>query len=141
MDEATIVTQFTSSAAIVWAIQELKRAGWCRFIDTNTIKLNRLISALAALASGAAINWTWDATTSTVTISGLTLAAVGTFLWQAAQQFIGQEVIYQAVYAPKAARDAVQVPVGTGDGQAVRTAEVPKSAVHGTVNETFKDKP
>jgi hypothetical protein len=105
--DPTIVTQLTSSAVIVWVIQELKKAGWCKYLTEDTVKLNRSISAIAALASGAAINWNWDAATSSITISGLTVTAIAAFLWGALQQFIGQEVIYQAVFAPKVAMTTV----------------------------------
>lgn len=101
MDETLLVTQFSSAFGIVWLIQELKKAGWCTWITKHTHGINRLISALAAIASSVAINWTWDNTTSTLTISGLTAYAIFTFFWQAFQQFVGQEFVYQFVYAPK----------------------------------------
>lgn len=103
MVDPNVVTQFTGAATIVWVIQELKKAGWCKSIDFDTTKINRMVSALAALATGAAIHWNWDAATHALTISGLTATAILSFLWGAAQQFVGQEMIYQVVYAPKGA--------------------------------------
>ncbi len=101
MTEPSLLTHFTSSATVVWVIQELKKAGWCKSINMDTTQLNRVLSALAALATGAAIHFDWNGATSTLTISGLTTIAVLTFLWGAAQQFVGQEILYQMVYAPK----------------------------------------
>jgi len=103
MDDPTLITQFSSAAGIVWLIQELKTSKWCAFIHNNSFKINRIVSLIAALASGAAINWNWDSATSSLTITGLTGTAIATFLWHAAQQFIGQEMLYQWVYAPKLA--------------------------------------
>lgn len=102
MTDPSVVTQFTGAMGIVWVIQELKKSGWFPHLTMNTAQLNRVASALGALAAGAAIHWHWDSATATLTLSGLTASAIATFLWGAMQQFVGQEMIYQLAYAPKA---------------------------------------
>lgn len=101
MQDPGLVTQFTGAAMIVWIIQGLKNAGWFPHMTVDTVKVNRFISALAALATASALHWNWDATTASLTISGLTVINVTHFAWAAAQQFVGQEMIYQLIYAPK----------------------------------------
>lgn len=101
MTEPSVLTNVTAMGTVVWTLQELKKSGWCKALTMDTAQLNRIVSALAAIATGAAIHVDWNSATSTLTISGLTTMAVLTFLWHAYIQFVGQELLYQAVYAPK----------------------------------------
>ncbi len=105
MTEPSLLTHVTSIGTVVWVLQEMKKAGWCKFINMDTTQLNRLFSAIAALATGFAIHFDYNAVTGTLTstITGLTVMSGLTFLWGAAQQFVGQEMLYQLVYAPKTA--------------------------------------
>lgn len=133
MQDPSLVTQFTGAAMIVWIIQGLKSAGWFPHMDVDTVKVNRFVSALAALATASALHWNWDAATSSITISGLTVVNVTHFVWAALQQFVGQEMIYQIVYAPKTVTQQI----------AAKREETIQVATHEVVHaiETKGDKP
>lgn len=104
MEESLIATQFSSAAVVVWIIQYLKSAGRLAWITQDTGRLNRVISAVLALATAAGIHYQFDSTAGTLTVTGLTLTNGLHFMWAAAQQFIGQELLYEAVYSPKKVR-------------------------------------
>lgn len=103
MEESIVSTQLTSSAVVVWLIQYLKSAGWLRFMTDDTGKINRAVSAVLALLTAAGIHITFDSTAGILTIAGITLANGLHFAWAAAQQFVGQEIIYEMVYRPRKA--------------------------------------
>ncbi len=104
MDSSLILSQFTASALIVWVIEQLKRAGWCRWIRADTDVLNRIIAWLAAGAAAAGIHFTFDSDAGVLTIGGLTLANVAHSLWQWLTSGAMQETLYRMAYksAPKA---------------------------------------
>lgn len=94
-------TQLTSSAVVVWVIQWLKHAGWCPWITADSNTLTRTISAAAAIGTAAGIHFSFDAAAGSLAITGLLLPNILHFLWVALQQFVGQELIYTAVYNRK----------------------------------------
>lgn len=101
MDESLVSTQLTASAVVVWVIQYLKGAGWLKFMTCDTGKLNRAVSAIFALLTAAGIHTTFDSTAGVLTVTGITLVNGVHLVWAAAQQFVGQEIIYEMVYHPR----------------------------------------
>ena len=101
MDESMVTTQLTASAVVVWAIQYLKAAGWFKFMSDDSGKINRTVSALLALGTAAGIHLTFDSGAGVLTITGITIANGLHFLWASAQQFVGQEVLYEMIYHPQ----------------------------------------
>jgi hypothetical protein len=90
--------------AVVWLIQKAKKAGFLKFINDDTTKLNRLLSALAATAVTAGITIHYDPTGGVLTMAGLTLANALGFASTLLSQGAIQEVLYQVVLkAPKTA--------------------------------------
>lgn len=130
IDPNVLLTQGISAGTVVWIIQELKKAGWCKSLSMDSARVNRIVSAIAALLTASAIHWTWDSASHVLTISGLTLSAVAGFLWGAFQQFVGQEYLYQAVYAPKeAARQALAVQVAAQIGSVSQATKAVTTAI------------
>ena len=106
MDQSS-ATQFQYQTGVgflvVWLIQRAKAAGWLKFINDDTTKLNRLLSALAATAITAGITIHYDPTGGVLTMAGLTLGNAIAFLSTLLSQGAIQEVLYQVgVKAPKA---------------------------------------
>jgi hypothetical protein len=90
--------------AVVWLIQKAKKAGFLKFINDDTTKFNRLLSALAATAVTAGITIHYDPTGGVLTMAGLTLANALGFVSTLLSQGAIQEVLYQVGFkAPKTA--------------------------------------
>lgn len=102
--------------AVVWLIQKAKAAGWLKFINDDTGRLNRFLSALAATAVSAGITIHYEPTGGVLTLAGLTLASFVSFLTTLLSQGAFQELLYQVAFkAPKVATalvasEAVLVP-------------------------------
>ena len=102
--------------AVVWIIQRAKKVGFLKFINDDTGKLNRLLSALAATAITAGITVHYDPTGGVLTLAGLTMGNAVAFLSTLLSQGAIQEVLYQVGFkAPKTATalvasEAVLVP-------------------------------
>lgn len=112
------MTQFTSSAAVVFLMQKLKNASWFPLVQEGKQKLNRLISIFSAALVTIGISWTWslDQATGTHTfaIMGLSWMAALHGAWHWLNQYALQETVYQAT-SNKA-----------GTGSAVPPAATPK---------------
>ena len=106
-DPQTLVTQTFSAGGIVYIIQQLKKSGWFPMLTNDTKKLNQLASAFGALLSGAAIHYNWDQAAGVITITGVTSASLVLLIWHTAQQFVGQEYIYQYFWSSKGMPAAV----------------------------------
>lgn len=88
----------------MWLIQRAKAAGWLKFINDDTGKLNRILSALAATAITAGITIHYDPTGGVLTMAGLTLANAVSFASALLSQGAIQEVLYRVGFkAPKTA--------------------------------------
>lgn len=98
MEEPLISTQLTASAVVVWLIQYLKKAGWLTFMTDDTAVINRVVSALLALVTAAGIHYQFDTVAGVLTVTGLTISNGLHFIWAAIQQFVGQEILYEAIY-------------------------------------------
>jgi hypothetical protein len=101
MDVSNVVmTQFTSSAVVVYLMQKVKTAKWFPLVQQGRATLNRIVSVVAAFLVAVGVSWSWslDKTTGTHTlvITGLSIYAVGHGLWHWLNQFALQETVYQA---------------------------------------------
>jgi hypothetical protein len=106
--EQLLQTQVGVGFLAVWIIQKLKAAGWLKFINDDTGKLNRFLSALAAAAVTAGITVHYDPTGGALTVAGLTLANSMSFLATLLSQGAIQEVLYQVGFkAPKTATSLI----------------------------------
>lgn len=97
-----ISSQITAGAIAVWAIQRLKEAGWFPWLSHHTDLCNRIASVIMATATNAGIDvvYAWSGETLTLTLGGLTMANVLTFLWSVANSAAMQELIYRAAVKP-----------------------------------------
>ena len=97
-----IVSQLTSAALVVYALQWLKRSKLFPWITAETTTLNRWVGAAAAGLSAIGIHLAFTATAGTpgsyvITVTGLTLPNVLHGVWHWANQYALQQITYDAV--------------------------------------------
>jgi hypothetical protein len=95
-DANIVLSTFTSSAVSVAVINWLKASKYFPWITKEKTALLRIISIIAASASGVGINYLWNPVDHSIVVSGLTLANGGALLWALIRHFAMNETIFQA---------------------------------------------
>lgn len=109
MDASLGITQFTSSAIVVFLINRLKAASWFPLLQKDWTAMNRTFSVIAAFLVAQGIHWVWSPDTRVLAITIPTLGAFALGLWHWLNQYAMQETIHQ-ITKPKIA--IVQLPAG-----------------------------
>jgi hypothetical protein len=132
MDIANIpMTEFTSSAVVVYAMQKVKTAKWFPLVQEGRAWVNRIVSIVAAALVSIGIAWSWTkdpATgTHTLVIMNIGLWSILHGFWHWLNQYALQETVYQATAnKPGIASDAVgAVPAMVAPGGAVVVPPMP----------------
>jgi hypothetical protein len=96
------MTQFTSSAVVVYLMQKLKNAKWFPLIQEGKTILNRSISVGSAALIALGVNYTWNPQNRglLITIPTLSVAAVG--FWHWLNQYALNEMLYRATVSKAA---------------------------------------
>lgn len=97
------LTVMTTSTLVVSAIQWLKNTKLVPFVNQHSSTINRILSWVAALLSGAGIHYNYEAATGTLTLTGLTLIAVVHAFGDTAQSYAAQSLIYRGLFKERAA--------------------------------------
>ncbi len=101
-----------TNAMVAWAIQQMKTSNLPIFswISHNTPKITLAISVLMAAVTAAGMLVQWDVANGvgTLTISGITPAAILTFVWITAKNLVFQEGAYRAIFKPTAKQDLAE---------------------------------
>jgi hypothetical protein len=95
-------TLFAINAVIVWLIQKVKLTKWFPSITTETQKLNKILSAVAATLASAAIVFSFanpEHGTYIITVTGLTLPHMVQFITTAVVNYMGQKLIFKLAYS------------------------------------------
>lgn len=103
------LSTFTSSAIVVYVMQAIKKSKWLSFVEEGKPFMNRAVSIIAALFTHLGLSFTWNASNHSLLIAGLSISSIATFVWQWANHYAMQEVMYQV---------AVNKPSGPSLGQA-----------------------
>src|ERR1035437_368964 len=90
-----MMTQFTSSAVVVYIMQKLKGASWFPYLEHGSAKISRCFSIAAAALVTMGINYTWNPNTRGLLITLPTLGAFFVGLWHWLNQYALQETVYQ----------------------------------------------
>lgn len=98
-DANVAISQITISALTVAAINRLKAASWFPWLTAEKVKLARAMSAIVAAAAAVGISYTWNPTAHSLTIDGLTLAAIWGAAWAWVKQMTLNELIFQTTKA------------------------------------------
>jgi hypothetical protein len=91
-----VMTQFTSSAVVVYVMQKLKNAAWFPLLKQGSATISRVFSVVAAALVAVGINYTWNPATRGLLVTIPTLAGFALGLWHWLNQFALQETVYQA---------------------------------------------
>jgi|SRR6516225_232916 hypothetical protein len=98
----TTDTAFESQGALAILIpmilQWLKGAPWFPWVTKETSKLNALAAGVGAVVATAGIHFVWDPGNHSITINGLTIAAVLTAIIAVAKQYLFQHAAYKLMY-------------------------------------------
>lgn len=98
-----LLTQLTVSSVVVWIIKKVKEASWFPWLSEATARNAQMAWGLvAAVITGLGIQYTFDAASGSLVVTGLTLAGMGSALWAAAQSFVVQQLVYHGVVKPAA---------------------------------------
>ena len=100
------LSQLTSAAVVVYALQWLKRSTLFPWITMESERLNRLLAGVGAAISAAGVHFAFAVAENTsgtyvITISGLSLLNVLHGLWHVVNQFAIQQLAFDAVVKPK----------------------------------------
>ncbi len=89
-----ILAHLTSAGLVVYGIERLKALPALRWISQDTTRLNAWLNIIAAAAVSFGINYQYDPTSGTLTITGLTLASITSSAYELAKQWVAQQIIY-----------------------------------------------
>lgn len=103
MDANIAITQFTTGALTVAAMNWLKGQAWFPLVQAGKAKLNRGVAAFVAFCTSLGVHFVWNGTEHSLLITGLTLSVIAGTVYHWASQMATQEVIYQAT-KPKSDR-------------------------------------
>lgn len=92
-----VADQVTASAVVVLALQYLKKSRFAPFITYETDVLNKALAALFAAFTAVGIHYSYDATTHTLMVTGITVGAFLHGLWHWLTSFSFQQLIYHGV--------------------------------------------
>lgn len=90
-----VLTQFTVSTVIVFVLQALKKWKYFPWLNEQSKRVTRVVAAIASAAAGVGIHAQWNHAAGVLTISGLSLTAVVSFLWIWLKSHAMQEGIYR----------------------------------------------
>ncbi len=101
-----LLSQVTTSAIVIYALQWLKRTQWVSWISQETPRLNRALMLVGSALGAVGIHFAFDAAKSAdgtyvLTITGLTLANVLHGLWHWANQAALTQLAYDATLGNK----------------------------------------
>lgn len=106
-----LATQLTIGTIAAGALAYLKTAKWAPFINKHSAAINHAYLLLASCAGAVGIHATWDATSHSLTITGLTAIAVAHGLWEWTKQWCVQYLVQRGAFGPVAIPgDAPAVP-------------------------------
>ena len=108
MGAEQILSQLTSSAVVVYAIEILKHSKWFPWLSEETPKLNRLAAVIGSFGAAVGIHFAYDAQNGALLITGLTVAGILHGAWHFAQQYALTQLAYDSAINPK--KIAVELP-------------------------------
>lgn len=113
----------TVSALSVAAIQYLKKSSWFPWLSDESSNLAlRVTSVFTALGAAVGIHFIYSASEGTLTVTGLTMAAILPAGWAWLKQLVWNELVFQA--AVKAPGNAAVAAKATPQGQVTPPAKI-----------------
>lgn len=91
-----LLSQLTSSAVVIYAIELVKRSHWFPWLTAETRTLNRVAAVIGSLIAAVGIHYSYDASAGALVITGLTTWGVAHGIWHWAQQYAITQLAYDA---------------------------------------------
>lgn len=95
------MNQLMLNAICISAIQHVKNSKWFPWLSAETERLNRFVAIIVSGATAFGIHTSFDHSNGVLTITGLTLATIGTGIYNWGSSYITQQVLYKATVATK----------------------------------------
>ena len=92
-----VISQVTTSAVIAYFLEWLKGTRLFPWLSMETAKLNRVVAVILSGIGALGVHANFDQTSGVLTITGLTVVTILHGLWDWAQAFVTQQVIYDGV--------------------------------------------
>jgi len=112
-----LIPTITAASMVVAVIQWLKETKLVPFISHNTAALNRCLGWFAALVSSVGLHYTYDASTGTLVLTGLTAGALAASAWATVQSYAAQWLIYKGIVKGPAQVKLATEAAGAAPGQ------------------------
>lgn len=107
-----LVSTISASAMAVSIVQWAKNTKLIPFMDQHTAGMNRFVGWMAAFLSATGIHYQFNHDTGTLTLTGLTAAALAHTTWDTVKSYAFQWLVYRGVVKGPAA-DVAAVAGGT----------------------------
>jgi hypothetical protein len=93
-----VISQVTLSTVVVVVMEWLKKAQWFPWISAQSDKVNKALGAFLAAVTAVGIHYTYDASTATLTFTGISFGALGHAFWHWLQSYAVQETVYKGAF-------------------------------------------
>lgn len=103
-----LLSQLTSSAVVVYAIELLKKSQWFPMITAESRTLNRWAAVLGSGAAAIGVHVAFDSTAGALMITGLTMSGLAHGAWHWLQQMAITQLSYDAAINNKPQAQAVK---------------------------------
>ncbi len=105
-------------------LKVLKYQKWFPLMAQEAKVLNRIFAGFVAFVAAIGVHWTFDMTTGTMIITGLTMAGIAHAIWAWFEQFALQQGVFKLIVQPEEVRQQntgelpkTSLTTGTGDGK------------------------
>jgi hypothetical protein len=109
--ENVLATQVTIGMLASGFLQFLKTQKWLPFINQNSGKINHAILLITSAAGAVGVNFAWNASAHSLTITGLTFWGIAAALWIWAKQWSVQFLVHRGVFGPVAVNGVAPHPL------------------------------
>lgn len=96
--ESVLATQVTLGLIGSGALQLLKKSSAVKFITDKTGGLNHVVLALTSAAGALGVHLAWNASSHSLTITGLDAATIVTSLWLWGKQWAIQYLVHRGAF-------------------------------------------
>ena len=110
--ENVLATQLTLGTIASGVLAYLKSAKWAPWFNKHSASLNHAFMLVTSAAGALGVHAVWDATSHSLTITGLSIATIAVAFWEWAKQYAVQYLVHRGAFGPVSVPgDAPPVPV------------------------------
>ena len=94
-----VLAQITSSAVIAYGLEMLKKWNKIPWINQNTKRINRIVSAILSGVAALGIHMQFNSEAGTLMITGLCLPCIVHGMWDWARSWVVTQLVYDGAIA------------------------------------------